>query len=700
MIEGRDFRGTVAYPAALLLGLLLTAVAPVTLSAQIPAMPSSAQWIAATSDDAPVPVRLPIFRKSFDLTQPIAHATLLISGLGQYEARLNGHNVTDAVLTPGWTDYRKRIFYNSYEVTALLHRGANVFGVLLGNGFYNVSEIAGRYGKFSGSFGQPKLIVALLVTYADGASQSILSDATWKTIPGPVVLSSAYGGEDYDARLDPPGWGTSTFNADSWQAALTVPGPDGVLRPEFIPAVKPFNRYYPIAITHPRPGITVYDLGQNFAGWPDLAVAGSRGATVKLVAGELLDTNGLVTQRSANALPDSQNAFNYTLRGGSLEHWHPRFSYYGFRYVQVEQTGVISRLEVAGQALHLEVSPAGTFTSSDELLNRIHRLIDNAVNSNLFSVLTDCPHREKLGWLEQTHLAGAALMYNYDLEALYAKISDDIQDAQLPSGLVPSIAPEYAVFSGAFRDSPEWGSAVILSPWIAYQFYGDLEMLRAHYASMQHYAAYLQARIDLAPEHLLAYGLGDWYDIGPGEPGESKLTRKGLTATAIYYEDLTILSHVAKLLKRSDDGALYTAQAEQVKQTFNFRFFHSDTDQYDTGSQTANAMPLVVGLVPLDRRLAVLDNLVADIHAHHDHVTAGDVGFHYVVRALTNGERSDVLLAMLSRTDPPSYGDQLRRGATTLTEAWDANPNSSQNHFMLAMPKSGSTVVSEGLMST
>jgi hypothetical protein len=663
--------------------ILLTAtlLGATTTPAQTASLPATSQWIAAapTSPQSP----LPLFRKSFILAKPISHATLLISGLGQYEAHLNGRNITTAVLTPGWTDYRKRIFYNTYSVTALLHRGPNTLGVLLGNGFYNAQEIPGRYGKFTGTFGQPKLIAALRLTFTDGTRQTISSDATWQTAPGPITLSSVYGGEDFDARLEPSGWDTPAFNAATWLPAVPVTGPGGALQPEPIPPIQPFELHTPIAITHPRPGLTVYDLGQNFAGWPELTVTGQRGATLKLLPGELLDADGLVTQRSANAFPGSEVSFHYTLRGGPPERWHPRFSYYGFRYVQVEQTGTISALRLTGRTLHLAAQQTGTFTSSDDLLNRIHSLIDRAVDSNLFSVLTDCPHREKLGWLEQTHLAASALFYNHDLQSLYAKISDDMLDAQLSTGLVPSIAPEYPVFEGPFRDSPEWGSAVILSPWAAFQFYGDLATLRSHYASMQRYAAYLQSRLDQDPNHLLTYGLGDWYDIGPGEPGESKLTTRGLTATATYYEDLTTLARIATLLHHPDDAATYTAQAATVKQTFNTRFFHADTNQYDTGSQTANAMPLVAGLAPEDRRSAVLANLVADIHAHHDHVTAGDIGFHYVVRALTDGDRSDVLLAMLSRTDAPSYGAQLAHGATTLTEAWDANPASSQNHFML-----------------
>ncbi len=660
--------------------LTATLLAATTTPAQTPTLPATSQWIAApTTPKSP----LPLFRKSFTLAKPIAHATLLISGLGQYEAHLNGRNITTAVLTPGWTDYRKRIFYNTWNVTALLHRGPNTLGVLLGNGFYNAQEIPGRYGKFTGTFGQPKLIASLLLTFTDGSRQTISTDATWQTAPGPITLSSVYGGEDFDARLEPTGWDTPAFNAAAWLPAVTVSGPGGSLQPEPIPTIQPFERHIPIAITHPRPGLTVYDLGQNFAGWPELTVTGQRGATIKLLPGELLDADGLVTQRSANAFPGSEVSFHYTLRGGPAEQWHPRFSYYGFRYVQVEQTGTIAAFHLTGRTLHLAAPQAGTFTSSDDLLNRIHTLIDRAVDSNLFSVITDCPHREKLGWLEQTHLAAAVLMYNHDLQSLYAKISDDMLDSQLPNSLVPSIAPEYPVFEGPFRDSPEWGSAVILSPWAAFQFYGDLDNLRSHYASMQRYAAYLQSRIDQDPNHLLTYGLGDWYDIGPGQPGESKLTTKGVTATATYYEDLTTLARIATFLHHPDDAATYTAQAAAVKQTFNTRFFHPDTNQYDTGSQTANAMPLVIGLAPEDRRSSVLANLVADIHAHHDHVTAGDIGFHYVVRALTDGDRSDVLLAMLSRTDAPSYGAQLAHGATTLTEAWDANPASSQNHFML-----------------
>ena len=624
-------------------------------------------------------VQLPIFRDGFVVRKAVLKAILRISGLGQYEAHVNQHNVTDAVLTPGWTDYSKRVFYDTYDVTALIVPGNNAIGVMLGRGMYDVSETKGRYSKFSRSFGPPTLIAELALSYTDGTTQTIGSDGSWKTASGPITFSSVYGGEDYDARLEQSGWDGPGFDASSWRRAEIVDGPGGKLVPEPMPPIKASQQFDPVAVTHPAPQVTVYDLGQNFAGWPEIEVSGEAGVKVKLVAGELLDPKGFVTQRSANASPKDENSFSYVLKGDGVERWHPRFSYWGFRYVEVSE-GATAIHHLDGRFLHDAVDIDGSFNTSNELFNRIHKLINMAMLSNMVSVLTDCPHREKLGWLEQTHLAGASLMYNYDLAALYAKMADDMQDAQLANGMVPDIAPEFPKFEGAFRDSPEWGVADILSTWTSYQFYGDLDQLRQHYDSMARYVAYLHSRTQ---NDLLSYGLGDWYDIGPGEPGESKLTSKGLTASAVYYQALMRMARIATLTGHPDDAPNYTHDAEQVKAAFNHQYFHPDTNQYDSGSQTADAMPLVVGLVPESLRQAVLANLISDIRHHDNHVTAGDIGYHYVVRALTDGNRSDVLYDMLSSTDRPSYGDQLAHGATSLTEAWDANPNSSQNHFML-----------------
>jgi hypothetical protein len=651
----------------------------------------TAKWIAAPATGAPA--SLPVFRKDVSLTGQVAQALLSVSGLGQYEVRLNGGNITNTVLNPGWTNYRTTVPYNTYNVTSLLRTGHNAVAVLLGNGMYNVEQTPGRYTKFTASFGAPKLLLQLEVRYRDGTSRRFVSDASWLTHAGPITFSSIYGGEDYDARALPPGWDLPGFNATSWQPAVESDTPGGALKSEPSSPMVIAQTYKSVAISHPQPGIAVYDLGENMSGWPEILVHGAAGSRVTLLPGELLAKDGTVSQHSTNADPKHAVLYQYTLRGNAAaESWHPRFTYHSFRYVQVttqpadaNQT-IPEVVSLAGDFVHADTATIGTFKSSDDLFNRIHTLIDRAVLSNLASVMTDCPSREKLGWLEQTYLNAGTLMLNYDVTGLYEKMGNDIAEAQLPNGLVPSIAPEYVAFvdskgnSTAFRDSPEWGSAIVLSPWALYQFTGDLKPLQANYAAMQRYVDYLETR---TTGGMLAYGLGDWYDIGPKPPGPSQLTSLKVTATGVYYEDLVALTKIATLLGHPEDAASYKARADRERELFNNALFHPETGQYDRGSQTANAIPLALGLVPPEQAQAVLEHLVADIHAHADHVTAGDVGFHYVVRALTDYHRSDVLAAMFSRTDSPSYGYQLGQGATTLTEAWDANPNSSQNHFML-----------------
>lgn len=667
----------------------------------------AAKWIAAEPDHgssrqtlenqgkvlSKLPPPLPVFRRDFALRKPVASALLFVSGLGQYEVHLNGADITDTVLNPGWTDYRKTVPYDTFDVRHLLRSGNNAFGVLLGNGMYNVEGVKDRYTKFIGSYRQPKLLLQLEVRYTDGSSDRLVSDSMWQTHPGPVTYSSTYGGEDFNANAVPTGWDLAGFQPKGWQPSLEVSGPGGTLVASQSAPLVVAETYKPVRVTHPKAGITVYDLGRNMSGWPSITVQGPAGSTVTLRPSELLESDGTVSQHSAAASAENPVLFKYTLRGSSTaENWRPRFSYYGFRYVEVSTEPAASSgrlpqlISLSGEFVHARTPIAGRFASSDPLFNRIHTLIDRAVLSNLASVVTDCPSREKLGWLEETYLNASTILLNYDASGVYEKMSHDMADSQLADGLVPAIAPEYVAFvndegkNTPFRDSPEWGSAVILSPWALYQFTGEEGPLREHYQSMQRYAAYLATR---ATGNLLNYGLGDWYDIGPGAPGESQLTSKLVTATGTYYQDLQVLAQISALLGHSQDVADYTRQASEVRDAFNATLFHPETNQYDRGSQTANALALALGMVPAGHEQAVLNNLVADIHAHGDHVTAGDIGFHYVVRTLTDYGRSDVLTAMLSRTDSPSYGYQLTKGATTLTEAWDTHPDSSQNHFML-----------------
>ncbi|WP_186774236.1 alpha-L-rhamnosidase C-terminal domain-containing protein [Chitinophaga pinensis] len=299
------------------------------------------------------------------------------------------------------------------------------------------------------------------------------------------------------------------------------------------------------------------------------------------------------------------------------------------------------------------------------------------------SVLTDCPHREKLSWLEQDYLMGNAIQYSYDIDLLYRKLIRDMKEAQTSEGLIPDIAPEFVFFDDhgfGFRDSPEWGSAGVIVPWLMYRWYGDKTVINEAYPMVKKYVEYLGTK---AQHNILSYGLGDWFDNGPQRPGVAQLTPKGVTATAIYYYDLVLAGNMAGLLGKTAEAKLFHKQAVQVKETFNREYFNKETKVYSTGSQTAMAMPLCVGLVDEQYRQAVFSNMVDSIRQQGNKLTAGDIGFHFLVQTLQEGGASDLLYEMNNRSDVPGYGFQLAKGATTLTESWAALEQVSNNHLML-----------------
>jgi hypothetical protein len=637
-----------------------------------------AQWIAGATNDETV-----LLRREFTVKPGLRRAVAHVCGLGQYEFFLNGRKVGNDLLTPGWTKYDRTCLYDSYDVTAQLHAGPAAAGLFLGNGMFNVKT--GRYTKFTGSFGIPQAIAQIRLEYADGTVETIGTDASWRAHAGPITFSSVYGGEDYDARLEPTGWEMSGFEATAWEPAHLISDPGGKLRGLSCaaPPIRTFEVLKPVSIKPLRPGVAVYDLGQNAPIMPRLEVHGAAGARVRIIPAELTKADGSVDRGSVGG---GEAWWQYTLAGHGDERYFPYFFYHGCRYLQVElqpahaggELPVVSSL--VGVVVHSTSAPVGEFECSNDLFNRIHTLVRLAQEANMVSVLTDCPHRERLGWLEQYHLNGPSLRYEFDLDQLFTKGMNDMADSQLADGLVPDIAPEYVVFGGGFRDSPEWGSAFIIVPWQQYEWTGDTELLRRHFEGMKRYVAYLGTK---AKDHIVSHGLGDWYDLGPKPPGEAQLTPKALTATAFYYYDTWILAQTATLLGNADDAKRYHALAAEIRAAFNRTFFKPDAGVYATGSQCANAMPLVMGIAEPARRAAVLEAIVKDVQSRGNALTAGDVGYRYLLRALADGGRSDVILAMNNQSDKPGYGYQLEHGATSLTEAWDAGRGSSQNHFML-----------------
>ena len=644
----------------------------------------------------------------------IVEATAYVCGLGFYEFSLNGQKVGNSEFAPLWSDYDKTVYYNTYDVTEQLRRDENVVGILLGNGFYNVQ--GGRYRKLQISFGPPTLLFELVINYEDGTCTTVHSDNEWKYDFSPVIFNCIYGGEDYDARREQKGWNQIGFDDSHWRPVVIQEAPKGILRSQMAAPVKIMERYDIQKVTKLNadqvasasvstkrtvdPSAFVLDMGQNLAGFPEIKVRGKRGQKVTLIVAEALTEEGACNQRQTGR----QHYYEYTLKGEGDETWHPRFSYYGFRYIQVE--GAVLKGQKNPQKLPVlkniqscfvynSAKKVSTFESSNRIFNAAHRLIEKAVRSNMQSVFTDCPHREKLGWLEQVHLNGPGLLYNYDLTAYAPQIMQNMADAQHSNGAMPTTAPEYVIFEGpgmdVFAESPEWGGSLVIFPFMYYETYGDDSLIKKYYPNMRRYVDYLKTRAD---KGILSFGLGDWYDYGDFRAGFSRNTPVPLVATAHYYMTVMYLVQAAKMVGNDFDIHYYTSLAQDIMVAFNKCFLHKDTAQYGTGSQCSNALPLFLQMTQdadkqgnyrpdADLNEKVFANLIKDVEAHGNRLTTGDVGNRYLIQTLARNGEHELIYKMFNHEEAPGYGFQLKFGATTLTEQWDPRQGSSWNHFMM-----------------
>ncbi|MGN0220519.1 MAG: family 78 glycoside hydrolase catalytic domain [Prevotella sp.] len=641
-----------------------------------------------------------ILRKSFDTgKRSITDAIVYVSGLGHYELKINGEKAGDSEFAPLWSEYEKTVYYNAYDVTSLLRGGRNAVSVLLGNGFFNVQR-QGRYSKLQTSFGAPQLLLRLEINYDDGSSQTITSDTDWRYALSPITFNSIYGGESYDARREIPDCHLSHYDDSHWKQAVEVEGPQGTLTPQTAPPVKIMERYgiKKVSTLHAdsieaasnatkrtiHPSVFIADMGQNLAGFPEISVSGKRGQKVTMVVSESLNKYGVCDQRQTGR----PHYYEYTLKGDGTETWHPRFSYYGFRYIQVEGAVLDGQpnphhlpvlKELNSCFVYNSAPEVSSFECSNPLFTQTHRLIERAERSNMQAVFTDCPHREKLGWLEQDHLCGPSLLYNYDIATFVPKIIRDITDTQKEDGMVPTTAPQYVSFGNLFDDSPEWGSTLIILPFMYYDFYGDSTLIVNNYSAMKRYAAYLDSRSE---KGIVSHGLGDWYDYGPWHAGFSRNTPVPLVATAHYIYDLQLLCKAARMTGNSQDEQHFGQRLGEVTDAFNSTFYKADSCMYGTGSQASNALPLFLGICG-DNKDKVLASLVADIAAHGNHLTTGDVGNRYLFQTLARNGMNELLYSMLNHYETPGYGFQLKYGATTLTEQWDPRQGASWNHFMM-----------------
>ena len=657
-----------------------------TMGVLSPADWQGAKWIGAPDANKPfdpdggkgpdATYESVLLRRDVTVRPGLKRALVHLCGLAQYEMTLNGRKVGDAMLTPGWTDYKKTCLYDSYDITASLRPGANTLGVFLGHGFYNTH--GQRYTKVRGSYGPLQAIGLVRLEYADGTAENVVTNEKWRTAPGPIVFSSIYGGEDYDARLAPRAWDQPGFNDLAWQQPATTDGPGGALRglSAAAPPIRVMQVLTPIGHKEISHGVTVYDFGQNAAAMATLQVKGPAGATLKVIPSELINEKGDINERMTN----NQSYCIYTLSGKGEETDAWKFYYRGGRYLRVEAAAAAGSGElpevssIAERLIRADCPVVGQFSCSSERFNKVANLVRWAQMSNMMSVMTDCPTREKLGWLEEDHLNGPALRYNFDMPVLFDKMVNDMFDEQRPNGLVPSLVPNYYHWDeGKFTVPIEWGSACILVPWQQYLFDGDAAMLRDRYDGMKRYLDYIAKR---APNDIVTFGLGDWYDNH--SEGEPTLTPVGLTDTAFFYQDCRLLVRIAKLLGNAGDAASFGRKSAEILNAFNQTFYNPAAHDYAKGAQGSDCLPLAFDMVAPAERPAVLKHLVTDLQANG--TTVGEVSFRYLLRALADGGRSDVIDKTYD-TDTNGYGLQVKLGKTSLTEAWNGG-DASQNHFM------------------
>ncbi len=673
---------------------------PVTVLGPAGASP----WgLSAAAFERPRPC--PILRREFEVVGESTKATVRVIGLGHYELRLNGRVVGDTLINQAWSQYDKTLFWQEFDATELIRPGRNVFGVLLGNSFWRVEPAndPGRFVKTDAmpdfSAGRPFLLwLEARITTADGREQVVATGSAWKWADGPLTFSHIYAGEDFDATREPPGWDEPGFDDSGvpWRAARVVEPPAATLKPLRSPGIRAFETFEPVEIREPAEGVYTYVFAQNCSALLRFTLEGPAGARVRFKPCEYMDAGGRVrftyTWGTGNDI-----WHDYVLRGGGPETHQTLFCYVGCQYVEVTGAVPAGRPNPRGLPVLRELvlvhtraanREVGEFACSSELQNGAHRLIDWSIRSNMSHVATDCPHREKNGWQEENWHMARAISYRFDVRAWYRKVLRDVRDTQLPDGHIPTNCPNYLVGvppHGFWNEAPEWGIAGVLVPWHLYEWYGDREALAESYESMKRYVQYLAGQ---AKDGVIRSNLGDWYDFGHGKgDGPSRWTPSEVSATAVWALGAQTLARAAEVLGRTEDEARYRAMFEQVRADFLRHFWDatSATVRNYGSCQAANATALCVGLVPEEQRSAAVHAIVADLEQRGWQQTTGEVLHVFLIRALAEAGRGDVLHKVYARTERGSYGYMVKSGLTTLPESWDAKPGTgnSMNHFML-----------------
>ncbi len=638
----------------------------------------------AAAEDRRLPARY--LRREFKVEKHLRRATVYMSGLGLSELYLNGRKVGNSVLSPALSDYTKRCFYVTYDVTRALKQGDNAVGVILGNGRFYAPR--SRIPTGTVSYGFPKLFFQMNLDYSDGSTERVVSDGAWKlTADGPIRANNEYDGEEYDARKDMDGWNKPGLDDSDWQDAQVVAAPGGGLAAQMIEPIRVTQTLRPIAMTEPKPGVYVFDMGQNMVGWCRLKVSGPRGTAVSMRHAETLKPDGMLYVAN---LRSAKVTDTYILKGQGTEIYEPRFTYHGFRYVEVTgYPGKPDLSDIEGRVVGDDLQSAGSFTCSNPLVNHIYRNIRWGVRGNYRSIPTDCPQRdERQGWLGDRSAESRGETYLFNTAALYTKWLQDMADAQKPSGSVPDVCPAYWPI---YSDNVTWPSSTVIIPKAIRDQYADRRVIREHYDSAKKWIEYMSRFIDNGIISRDSYG--DWC-VPPRDPklihsrDPKRQTNKALLATAYFYHDLELMAQYANWLNKPDDAQHFSELATTLKAAFNKKFLNTQAGQYDNGSQTSCVLPLAFGLTPEAQRERIFDHLVEKItNETHGHIGTGLIGGQWLMRVLTDNGRPDLAWTILTQKTYPSWGYMVENGATTIWELWNGNTAdpamNSGNHVML-----------------
>lgn len=624
----------------------------------------------------PAPPRSVCLRREFTLHDEVADARVYVTSLGLYELFINGRRVGKDIFTPGWTDYERRLQYQVYDITDMLRKGPNAIGAVLGNGWWAGGLGIGRGNVERAPSRELHFILRMEILTANDGRHIITTDHQWRAHLSPILENSFYHGEKYDARLEVTGWDEPGFDDSSWAPVAVVDDSPGRLVARKEPPIRATGVISPQRIGEPADGVFVFDFGQNHAGRCRLRVRGARGAPgdrIQMRFAERLKPDGMLY---TDNLIGARNTDTYTIKSDTEEVWEPRFTYRGYRYVEV--TGYPGRPAsdaLESHIIHSAPPTTGHFACSNELINRLHANIVWSQRSNMHSVPTDCPQRdERLGWLGDAQMFALTACWNMDMSRFFGKWMDDIADSAGEDGHVTDVAPK-AVVSGSA--SPGWGDAVVVIPWTLYRFYGDVRIIEEHFDTMRAWVEYMRANARGCLYEREGYG--DWVAM---EPSPTKPI-----GAAYFYLSTNLLARMARIIGRDSEADEYKELARSIRTAYNEAYFDDHTCSYEGGTQAANIIPLAFGLVRDEYRDEVLANVVENIEQHGGHLTTGFLGTGYVLPLLTAMGEHDLAWRLVTQRSYPSWGYMIERGATTIWELWNgdtAGPHmNSHNHFAL-----------------